>query len=101
MHAMPCQIDAAAARAPADLRASGAAAGLMAHAMISDGPDSESSVSAAAAAKGADGGVGFFGRLGRVLRTHPPTAERVHALEMAAAAGLVPAAPAGARHSWF
>lgn len=91
------KIDAAAARAPADLRASGAAAGLMAHAMISWGPDSaSSSASAAAATSGADGGVGFFGRLGRMLSTHPPTSARVQALENAAAAGLV---PASARHS--
>ena len=86
------KIDAAAARAPADLRASGAAAGLMAHAMISGGPSDSSSASAAAAAtSGADGGVGFFGRLGRMLSTHPPTSARVQALENAAAAGLVPA----------
>ena len=98
---MPRQIDAAAARAPADLRASGVAAGLMAHAMISGGADSDSSISAAAAASGAGGGPGFFGRLGRVLRTHPPTAECVQALEAAAAAGLVPDAPVTARPSWF
>lgn len=85
------KIDAAAARAPADLRASGAAAGLMAHAMISGGPSDSSSASAAAATSGADGGVGFFGRLGRMLSTHPPTSARVQALENAAAAGLVPA----------
>ena len=90
------KIDAAAARAPADLRASGAAAGLMAHAMISGGPSDSSSASAAAATSGADGGVGFFGRLGRMLSTHPPTSARVQALENAAAAGLV---PASARHS--
>ena len=88
------KIDAAAARAPADLRASGAAAGLMAHAMISGGPSDSSSASAATS--GADGGVGFFGRLGRMLSTHPPTSARVQALENAAAAGLV---PASARHS--
>ena len=85
------KIDAAAARAPADLRASGAAAGLMAHAMISGGPSDSSSASAAAATSGVDGGVGFFGRLGRMLSTHPPTSARVQALENAAAAGLVPA----------
>ena len=85
------KIDAAAARAPADLRASGAAAGLMAHAMISGGPSDSSSASAAAATSGADDGVGFFGRLGRMLSTHPPTSARVQALENAAAAGLVPA----------
>ena len=85
------KIDAAAARAPADLRASGAAAGLMAHAMISGGPSDSSSASAAAATSGADGGVGFLGRLGRMLSTHPPTSARVQALENAAAAGLVPA----------
>ena len=85
------KIDAAAARAPADLRASGAAAGLMAHAMISGGPSDSSSASAAAATSGADGGVGFFGRLGRMLSTHPSTSARVQALENAAAAGLVPA----------
>lgn len=90
------KIDAAAARAPADLRASGAAAGLMAHAMISGGPSDSSSASAAAATSGADGGVGFLGRLGRMLSTHPPTSARVQALENAAAAGLV---PASARHS--
>jgi len=90
------KIDAAAARAPADLRASGAAAGLMAHAMISGGPSDSSSASAAAATSGVDGGVGFFGRLGRMLSTHPPTSARVQALENAAAAGLV---PASARHS--
>ena len=91
------KIDAAAAREPADLRASGAAAGLMAHAMISGGPSDSSSASAAASTtSGADGGVGFFGRLGRMLSTHPPTSARVQALENAAAAGLV---PASARHS--
>lgn len=90
------KIDAAAARAPADLRASGAAAGLMAHAMISGGPSDSSSASAATATSGADGGVGFLGRLGRMLSTHPPTSARVQALENAAAAGLV---PASARHS--
>ena len=73
------KIDAAAARAPADLRQSGAA-GLMAHAMISDGPSDT---------KAAKGKVGFFGRLSGALRTHPPTHERVEALEQAAKAGLV------------
>ena len=61
MHAMPRQIDAAAARAPQPT-----------HAMITDGPDSDTSVSAAAEVSGAGGGVGFFGQLGRVA-AHAPS----------------------------
>ena len=61
MHAMPRQIDAAAARAPQPT-----------HAMITDGPDSDISVSAAAEVSGAGGGVGFFGQLGRVA-AHAPS----------------------------
>ena len=37
----------------------------------------------------AKGKVGFFGRLSGALRTHPPTHERVEALEQAAKAGIV------------
>ena len=50
----------------------------------------------------AGGGVsGSLGNWGASLRTHPPTAERVQALEMAAAAGLVPAVPATASATGF
>jgi Zn-dependent protease with chaperone function len=65
----------------------------LAFAMISDGPsEPDSSVAAApsSTATKEKGQKGILKRMGNALRTHPPTDERVAALEMAVERGLVP-----------
>lgn len=77
------KIDAAAGRRPADLRKS-AAGKAYAFAMLSDGssPTTKKAVS-------------VWSRVARAFRTHPPLAERVEALEKAAASGDVARRPPG------
>merc|ERR1712159_250837 len=67
----------------------------LAFAMISDGPSqSDHSVSKEASQEAQDKRKGqkktVLERMGNALRTHPPTDERVEALEMAVERGLVP-----------
>ena len=79
------KINHAAARRPADLRKGRGQA--YAFAMISDGPASTTSLQAAG--------------IGKILRTHPTLAQRVEALEVAAADGSVPRTMLPAGHkSW-
>ena len=78
---------------------------MMAHAMISDGPD-EGAAAASGTPRGGKPGdkdkrkPGFWTRLGGLLRTHPPLEERVEALEQAAAEGLVPSRAPPRSFAW-
>lgn len=71
------KIDAASARRPADLRES-TAGRAFSHMMISDGATVKKTKS------------NWFEKVKNSLRTHPPTYERIEALEKAAEGGLVP-----------
>lgn len=86
------KISAAAASRPADLRQHKTAKNF-AFAMISAGPEAKASPRHELAAGR------LFARLGEALSTHPTLEKRVHALEQAAAAGLVPQRGGGS--SWF
>ena len=91
------KIDQAAGRRPADLRESKAGRAF-AFAMISDGESQPAASSAAATSKKRDGS-GLWRKLVNALRTHPPTDERIAALEKATVDGLVPASRSSS--SWF
>merc|ERR1719473_2086072 len=84
------KIDRAAARTPADLRTSEAASAY-AFAMISDGASPDVATAEKENSPNLLTKVGTT--LGNALRTHPPLAERVAALEDAVEQGLVPARP--------
>lgn len=79
------KIETHASRRPADLR-DGRAGRAYAHLMISDGGSAASKTEK-----------GLLEKIGNALRTHPPTDERIEALEKSAAKGEVPRrAPAAA-----
>lgn len=82
------KIDKAAARAPADLRDDKEGRKL-AFAMISDGPSPEGD-DAAKSKEGPAWWTSTTSRIGRALRTHPPTDERIAALEKGMENGDVP-----------
>ena len=86
------KIDAAAAKAPADLRSS-AEGRKMAFAMISDGP-SQKAPSSRTPSTSESSWSSPLGRAwrkaSRLVRTHPPIEERIAALTRAAESGAVP-----------
>lgn len=86
------KIDAAAAKAPADLRSS-AEGRKMAFAMISDGPSQQapSSRTPSTSESSWSSQLGrAWRRASRLVRTHPPIEERIAALTRAAESGAVP-----------
>ena len=92
------KIDAATAKRPADLRKHQSAKNF-AFAMISSGSDKHAGSSHHQGRERQNSVVKFFSRVGEALSTHPTLDKRVHALEQAAANGLVP--KHGPRTSWL